>query len=162
MPNSLIPAWLGGQKYGRQSEYLEVLWASGDNVNHDASVATVQKNLDAAGITVPAGDIVNGVYDSFGAFYALPECIVSNPTNVVNKGLGEAEESDDASEEVQMGRLRQRGGNGKRAVDSGDIVTVKARRSDGVEKDLIIRAAEEDSVQLLMQRFTEELGVSCR
>lgn len=29
------------------------------------------------------------------------------------------------------------------------LVTVKARRSDGVERDLVIRAAEEDSVRSL-------------
>jgi hypothetical protein len=140
---------------------LEVLWTDGDDVNHDGGVATAQKILDAAGITLPTGDMVNGAYDGFGAFYALPECIVSDPTNLVSKALGEAKQPNGASDEVDTERLRQRGRKGKNVVNPEDMVTVKARRSDGVERDLVIRAAEKDSVRSLTQRFTEELGVSC-
>jgi Ubiquitin-binding domain len=138
---------------------LDVLWTDGDDVNHDGGVATAQKILDAAGITLPTGDMVNGAYDGFGAFYALPECIVSDPTNLVSKALGEAKQPNGASDEVDTDRLTS--GKGKKVVNPEDMVTVKARRSDGVERDLVIRAAEEDSVRSLTQRFTEELGVSC-
>jgi hypothetical protein len=103
--------------------------------------------------------MVNGAYDGFGAFYALPECIVSDPTNLVSKALGEAKQPNGASDEVDTDRLTS--GKGKKVVNPEDMVTVKARRSDGVERDLVIRAAEEDSVRSLTQRFTEELGVSC-
>jgi hypothetical protein len=125
---------------------LEVLCTDGDDVNHDGGVATAQKILDAAGITLPAGDMVNGAYDGFGAFYPLPECIVSDPTNLVSETLGEAKQPNGASDEVDAERLRQRGGKAKKVVNPEDMVTVKASRSDGVKTDLVIRAADEDSV----------------
>ncbi|KAL4775025.1 hypothetical protein BDW60DRAFT_181014 [Aspergillus nidulans var. acristatus] len=51
---------------------------------------TAQSIIDAAGVTVPTGDLCQGVYDEQGVLYRLPRCIVSDPVNIVvgDVGLG--------------------------------------------------------------------------
>ena len=47
-------------------------------------IATAQSIIDAAGITVPTGDLCEGCYDEQGGLYRLPQCIVSDPENLVD------------------------------------------------------------------------------
>ncbi|KAL4985823.1 hypothetical protein BDW68DRAFT_164418 [Aspergillus falconensis] len=44
---------------------------------------TAQSIIDAAGVTVPTGDLCQGVYDEQGVLYRLPRCIVSDPVDIV-------------------------------------------------------------------------------
>lgn len=44
--------------------------------------ASAQSVIDAAGITVPTGDLCDGCYDEGGALYKLPEHIVADPTDL--------------------------------------------------------------------------------
>ncbi|KAL4925874.1 ubiquitin domain-containing protein [Aspergillus undulatus] len=53
---------------------------------------TAQSIVDAAGVTVPTGDLCQGVYDEQGVLYRLPRCIVSDPENIVAGDLSEEEE----------------------------------------------------------------------
>ncbi|KAL4905977.1 hypothetical protein BDW74DRAFT_167604 [Aspergillus multicolor] len=73
-------------------------------------VETAQSIVDAAGVTVPTGDLCQGVYDEQGVLYRLPRCVVSDPVNMVVGGADDAERSDrgsesdgDGSEEVDVG-----------------------------------------------------------
>jgi hypothetical protein len=122
----------------------------------DGGLATAQQILTAAEITVPSGDLADGAYDGFGAFYALPEHIVSDPVDIVAteapKAADQAEGSGD-TKEVPIVET-------KRVINPEDRITVKARRSDGVVKDLSITASKKDSIQFLGERFTEAAKVS--
>ncbi|KAL4809543.1 hypothetical protein BDV18DRAFT_132288 [Aspergillus unguis] len=55
--------------------------------------ATAQSIIDAAGVTVPTGDLCQGVYDEQGVLYRLPRCIVSDPDNIV-EGVGDGDGSE--------------------------------------------------------------------
>ncbi|KLU85207.1 hypothetical protein MAPG_04237 [Magnaporthiopsis poae ATCC 64411] len=54
------------------------------NQDQDEALATAQSILSAAEITLPSGDLAQGVYDALGNYYSLPEWIVSDPLNVVD------------------------------------------------------------------------------
>lgn len=45
-------------------------------------IATAQGILDAAAITLPTGNLVDGCYDEIGNLYRLPEVVVSDPGNL--------------------------------------------------------------------------------
>jgi hypothetical protein len=40
-------------------------------------------------VTVPTGDLCQGVYDEQGVLYRLPRCIVSDPENIVVERVGD-------------------------------------------------------------------------
>lgn len=48
----------------------------------DGDIASAQSVVDAAGITVPTGDVCDGCYDEGGALYKLPEYVVADPSNM--------------------------------------------------------------------------------
>jgi hypothetical protein len=147
---------------------LEILWSGGDDMEHDGGLATAQQILDAAGITVPTGDMHGGVYDEMGAYYQLPEHIVSDPTTVVDdtpvvdipRQSEQADGGTDADEENAEELRRRREDRGKGVDAPEDMVVVKARRSDGIAQDLEIRVAKKESVRLLTRKFYEESQVS--
>ncbi|KAL4976371.1 hypothetical protein BDW66DRAFT_53267 [Aspergillus desertorum] len=77
---------------------------------------TAQSIIDAAGVTVPTGDLCQGVYDEQGVLYRLPRCIVSDPLNIVvgdggvggsgsasGSGSGSVSDTSDAEGEVDVG-----------------------------------------------------------
>lgn len=130
---------------------MEVIWRDEDN----AGLATAQSILSAADITIPTGDLANGVYDSFGNFYPLPEYVVADPLNMAavpvvlddeDAGKSEGEESED--------ELKRRDEKGK-----GVMVELKARLSDGGGHDLVLRVGKDDSVRLVTKRIMEASGV---
>jgi hypothetical protein len=125
---------------------LEVLWRKGDLHEDDGGLATAQSILTAADITIPTGDLANGVYDSFGNFYPLPEYVVSDPV----KMEGKSEEEEESEDE-----LKRRDEKGK-----GVMVELKARLSDGGGRDLVLRVGKDDSVRLVTKRIMEASGVS--
>lgn len=53
---------------------------------------TGQGILDAAGITLPTGNLVDGCYDEVGNLYRLSEVVVSDPVNMRRDEGGESEE----------------------------------------------------------------------
>lgn len=123
---------------------------------------TAQGVLDAAGVTLPRGDLVRGAYDEMGNFYQLPEQIISDPVNLVAespeaahedvKGAGEEETDEDELE-------RRREEKGKGVLKSGDAIRVKARLSDRGGPDVQILMGKEESVRVLARRVQEEIGV---
>ncbi|KAL8289059.1 hypothetical protein RB597_000914 [Gaeumannomyces tritici] len=54
------------------------------NQDQDEALATAQSILSAAEITLPSGDLAQGVYDALGNYYSLPEWVVSDPLNAVD------------------------------------------------------------------------------
>ncbi|KAL4790238.1 hypothetical protein BDV19DRAFT_372658 [Aspergillus venezuelensis] len=59
---------------------------------------TAQSIIDAAGVTVPTGDLCQGVYDERGVLYRLPRCIVSDPLNMVAGELDDEDENESGGE----------------------------------------------------------------
>lgn len=135
-------------------------------------MATAQGILKAAEVTLPTGDLSNGVYDSLGNYYALPEWVVCDPTNVVNngevqrqsaaqddKGEGDLTGDDTAEELDEDEALRRREEKGKAVVDMKNLVKVRARLSEN-HPDVIISIDADESVRSLARRIVEESGVS--
>ncbi|KAL9018283.1 MAG: hypothetical protein Q9185_004386 [Variospora sp. 1 TL-2023] len=52
----------------------------------EGDVQDAQGVLDASGVTVPTGDLVDGCYDEQGALYQLPAWVVAEPERVVEDG----------------------------------------------------------------------------
>jgi hypothetical protein len=125
-------------------------------MDSDGGLATAQQILTAAEITVPSGDLADGAYDKFGAYYPLPEHIVSDPVNILEasglKSADGAEGSGDSKEEPIPEEAQ--------VVRPEDKISIRARRSDGVVKDLLISASKRDSIQVLTIKFTEAAKVS--
>ncbi|KAI9677327.1 MAG: hypothetical protein M1829_002670 [Trizodia sp. TS-e1964] len=69
-------------------------------------IPMAQTILDAAGCTVPTGDLVNGVYDERGNYYQLPEYCLSDPTNLAPPSvhLVEADSNPPRRRENRRGR----------------------------------------------------------
>jgi hypothetical protein len=141
---------------------LELLWAEGDDggESDDGSVATAQTVLEAAGITIPTGNLRDGVYDAFGAYYKLDDWVVSYPTNMVqvdgeDKDVGD--ESEGAVDEEEA--IRRREEKGKAVISEADMIRVKARLSDSGD-DVVVKVGKDDSVRQLTKRVFEESGVS--
>lgn len=104
--------------------------------------ATAQTIIDAVGATLPTGDLADGVYDSLGAYYGIPEWVVCDPVNVAEEGE-EAEVEDDDE------------GKGKVVVTERDTVKVTTRLSERGGIDVRVRIGREDSVKTLARMVTE-------
>lgn len=142
----------------------------------DAGLVTAQGLLRAAEVTLPTGDMSNGVYDALGSYYALPEWIVSDPTNIVEDDDEAQRESVDKDDKVDKGEddltgedtaeevdedeaLRRREEKGKAVVDVKNLVKVRARLSDNCP-DVVIAINAEETVRSLARRIAEDAGVS--
>ncbi|MCJ1406927.1 hypothetical protein MMC19_000997 [Ptychographa xylographoides] len=135
----------------------------------DGEVQTAQGVLDAAGVTVPTGDLVGGVYDEGGEFYQLPEAVIADPENVVtDEGDGDGEERKGGLEadaeadgrdlnEEELERRREEKGKG--VLKSGDLMRVKARLSDRGGPDVLVTLSKEQSVRVLVRKIQEEAGI---
>lgn len=161
---------------------LEVLWGADgslpngeDSRNGDESndaLATAQSILKAAEVTLPTGDLSNGVYDALGNYYALPEWIVCDPLNVAeernakNKSdVGRKGEDDmtgeDTTEEIDEDEaLRRREEKGKAVADIKNMMKVRARLSENLP-DVIVSVGLEETVRIFAKRVAEESSVSC-
>ncbi|KAI1377023.1 hypothetical protein F4677DRAFT_64753 [Hypoxylon crocopeplum] len=161
---------------------LEILWetslsrsAGGEPRDDDdgtGGLATAQSILRAAEVTLPTGDLSNGVYDSLGNYYALPEWIVSDPVNVAEEGAtknskgGVGRKGDDnlTGEDDTVGDLdddeatRRREEKGKGVIDVKNMVKVRARLSENLP-DVIISVGPEESVRSVARKVAEESGL---
>ncbi|MCJ1394715.1 hypothetical protein MMC18_007595 [Xylographa bjoerkii] len=128
----------------------------------DGDVETAQGILDAAGVTVPTGDLVNGVYDEAGNFYQMPEPVVSDPDNVMVEDDGAVEAEIAKGEEGEMDEEeleRRREEKGKGVLKSGDLVKLRARLSDRGGPDVVIMLSKEQSVRVLIRKIQDEIGI---
>ena len=130
-------------------------------------LATAQSFIDAAGITVPTGDLCQGCYDEQGVLYRLPQCIVSDPENIVRSD----EEPDDfdtddgklSSDEASGDELiaddieRRRDEKGK--TSERDLIRIRARLSDRGGPDIILSVVKTMNVGLIARKVQQEAGV---
>lgn len=142
-------------------------------------LATAQSIVDAAGVTVPTGDLCEGCYDEQGVLYRLPQCIVSDPENMVQGDSAETEATDDSggpdedTEALSDGKLatddasadeliaedmeRRRDEKGK--TSERDLIRVQARLSDREGPDLKFLIGKGQTVGFLARKVQQEAGV---
>ena len=134
------------------------------------ALATAQSILSAADITLPTGDLAQGAYDALGNYYSLPEYVVCDPQNIAEsagpgEGLGDTKvdltadleedgEGIEAVDEVE----RRREEKGKAVIDAKDLITVRARLSDG-SKDVNVSLGKGESVRSLAAYIAEKAKV---
>ncbi|OJI97423.1 hypothetical protein ASPVEDRAFT_292674 [Aspergillus versicolor CBS 583.65] len=141
--------------------------------------ATAQSIIDAAGVTVPTGDLCQGCYDEQGVLYRLPRCIVSDPDNIVvdadedgstdgeDVDVGfEAEDRKDFGDEVESGDelIAEDGESERRRDEKGkaserDLIRVKARLSDRDGEDLVVTVNKAQNVGFLARKVQQEVGI---
>lgn len=136
----------------------------------DDDLATAQSIIDAAGITVPTGDLCQGCYDEQGALYRLPQCVVSDPENMV-----QADHADEYSDEDDddMSKLTGDDASGdelisddleKRRDEKGktserDLISVRARLSDRGGLDLVVSVGKNRSVGFIARKIRQEADI---
>lgn len=116
--------------------------------------------LTAAEISLPTGNMLNGAYDSLGNYYALPEWVISDPQNMVERdqdkdGIDDDETQGDG-EDGEMGKEEK----GKE-VDEGEPVQVRARLSE-TGNDISVTVSSTDLVRTVIKKMATEAKVcSC-
>lgn len=140
--------------------------------SNDEGLATAQTILSAAEISLPTGNLVNGVYDSLGNYYQLPEWVVSDPSDVVDDdtddtrdakgelagieddtGAGEEDENDDQEAE------QRRAEKGKAVVDERELITVRARLSE-TGRDFQVSVCKTETVRSVAKKLAQVSSVS--
>jgi hypothetical protein len=129
---------------------------------------TAQTILDAAGITIPTGDLAEGAYDEFGNYYTVPEQCLSDPLNIVttpDNTMSCLKITDDEDDEENLDTdedeiERRREEKGKKVVHAAETYTVKARLSDRGGPDVQIGLGKDQTVRVLARKVQEEAGVS--
>lgn len=159
---------------------LQVLWdpvgqgAAGDGTN---GLATAESMLHAADITLPTGNLAQGVYDILGNYYPLPEWVVANPENLVEDDTdgetddlgtshGEADHEDvkgdliddDSDEFDEHEAAKKREEKGKAVVQVQDLIHVRARLSEN-GRDYTVSVGKTDPVRTLAWRLHEAATV---
>ncbi|MCJ1314270.1 hypothetical protein MMC25_007950 [Agyrium rufum] len=141
----------------------------------EGEIDTAQGILDASGVTVPTGDLINGVYDEHGNLYHLPEVVASYPDNmveeekstVVGEEDGDGEDDDDDPDDdglpgeqiSEEEKERRREEKGKTVLKSGEGIKVRARLSDRGGPDVVVEVAKEQTVRFLIRRIQSEVGI---
>ncbi|PHH80842.1 hypothetical protein CDD80_6401 [Ophiocordyceps camponoti-rufipedis] len=118
-----------------------------DDSNHDYhdALATAQSILSAADISLPTGDLANGVYDSLGNYYQLPYWVVADPTNLVIESEGHPKDTSpmDTDQVDSDDALRRRAEKGKAVVHLHEHVVLRARLSEtGRDIELAVHKAD--------------------
>lgn len=152
---------------------LQQLWTpiSPDKSN-DEGLTTAQTILSAAEISLPTGNLINGVYDSLGNYYQLPEWVVSDPSDVVDDdtddtrdakgelagidddtGAGEEDYNDDPEAE------QRRAEKGKAVVDERELITVRARLSE-TGRDFQVNVSKTDTVRSVAKKLAQVSSLS--
>ncbi|KAJ5664397.1 hypothetical protein N7507_005128 [Penicillium longicatenatum] len=152
------------------------IWAalsSAISLIQSGDLVTAQGIIDAAGVTIPTGDLCEGCYDEQGVLYRLPQCIVSDPENIA-RGEGHSPASGSVREEDSDGKLatddassdeliaaqaleRRRDEKGK--TSERDLIRVFARLSDRDGPDLMMLVGKSQSVGFLARKVHQEAGL---
>ncbi len=142
---------------------LQVLWEPPTQETNDdgqTALQTAQTMLTAAEISLPTGNLVNGAYDSFGNYYALPEWVVSDPQNIVeyDHGKDDLDGGDDETqgdgEDGEMSKEEK----GKDVVDDGKQIQVRARLSE-TGNDITVSVSKTDIVRSVIKQMAAEAKV---
>lgn len=139
---------------------------------HVNDLATAQSIIDAAGVTVPTGDLCQGCYDEQGALYRLPRCIVSDPENMVQEEEASRRDDgyddfdtddsklslDEASGDELIGGDSEDRSDEKGKISERDLIRVTARLSDS-GSDVVVSVGKNQTVALIARRVQQEAGV---
>ena len=142
--------------------------------------------LDAAGVTLPTGSLVQGGYDEIGGLYRVPAWTLGDPENLLLAETTDAETTtiaqpgdDGAEKEALLMGEREVGGEdaladpaqdterreakGKaKAVPDEDAVRIRCRLSDRGGPDVVIMLGKTQPVSVLARRVRDEASVSPR
>lgn len=161
---------------------LQVIWDPTQDQDGQEGLGTAQTILSAAEILLPTGDLANGVYDSLGNYYALPEWIVCDPVNVVvdDEQDEEADDiraeglkrelsaggddttaggDDDDDDDISMATGEDKREKGKEIIDVAEQITLRARLSEN-GRDYKITAGKSEHVRSIAKKICEEAAVS--
>ncbi|KAJ4385417.1 hypothetical protein N0V93_009845 [Gnomoniopsis smithogilvyi] len=151
---------------------LEVLWTSQRDTEEeddgeeggDVALATAQTILTAAGVTLPTGNLADGVYDDLGNYYQLPAYVVADPVDFIaeeQEGMKEETKdvvvAEDGRDDEEEEARRRREEKGKNVVDRRAQISVVIRLSDGA-KDLKLHVGKEEAVRSIVRTVREETG----
>ncbi|KAJ5578067.1 uncharacterized protein N7459_007031 [Penicillium hispanicum] len=179
--------WSRAQLDRERREFFETrvtgrpeVWAalsSAISLMQAGDLTTAQGIVDAAGVTIPTGDLCEGCYDEQGVLYRLPQCIVSDPENIVKTASGgatpdKAEQvedtealsdgklaTDDASGDELIAEDIERRRDEKGKTSERDLIRVQARLSDRDGPDLVMLVGKGQSVGFLARKVQQEAGV---
>lgn len=134
----------------------------------DGEMATAQGIVDAAGVTVPTGDLADGAYDEGGVFYRLPEHVVSDPLDLVADDDVDPDE-DGEGDGTLCGLDEDLDADSKFVADDSedeldgkvDGISVVVRLSDR-GRDIAVSLGKHASVAALERRLRHEAKVSGR
>lgn len=123
--------------------------------------------LSAAEISLPTGDLANGVYDALGNYYQLPEWAVSDPQNVGEdqetgaKGdISTAGDDTAADEELSDDELDgKKQEKGKEVDEVQKLVKLRARLSENGH-DINVKVSESETVRSVAKKIALEANVS--
>lgn len=164
------------------------IWGALKNVSEllrEGELATAQGILEAAGVTIPTGNLVEGCYDEAGNLYRLPETIILDPLNVIADettrrrdrnsnmdgdtmvGLSEAKnaaldsrQAQDVEKEKEDSEATERRREEKGKASERDAVKVRCRLSDRGGPDVVVLLGRNQTVGTLARRITSETDVS--
>ncbi|KAM0295079.1 hypothetical protein ACHAPM_011019 [Fusarium culmorum] len=149
---------------------LQVLWdPASQDAQDDGSngLATAQMILSAAEISLPTGDLANGVYDALGNYYQLPEWAVSDPQNVGEdqetgaKGdISTAGDDTAADEELSDDELDgKKQEKGKEVGEVQKLVKLRARLSENGH-DINVKVSESETVRSVAKKIALEADLA--
>ncbi|KAJ3495785.1 hypothetical protein NLG97_g3145 [Lecanicillium saksenae] len=141
---------------------LQVLWEPPTQETNDSgqtALQTAQSMLNAAEISLPTGNMMNGAYDSLGNYYALPEWVISDPQNMVEydhdkDGLSGDDETQGDGEDGELSREEK----GK-DVDEGEQIQIRARLSES-GSDIAVSVYKTDLVRTVIRKMATEAKLS--
>jgi hypothetical protein len=149
---------------------LQVLWdPRSQDAQDDGSngLATAQMILSAAEVSLPTGDLANGVYDALGNYYQLPEWAVSDPQNIQedqatgSKGdistMGDNTAADEELSDDEIDGKKQE--KGKEVDEVKELVKLRARLSENGQ-DVNVDISESETVRSVAKKIALEADVS--
>ncbi|KAI9881042.1 MAG: hypothetical protein M1830_008924 [Pleopsidium flavum] len=145
---------------GRQEIWCTLKMVVGLMMGGD--LETAQGIIDAAGVTLPRGDLISGAYDEMGNFYQMPELVISDPANVISgshEGVIEDAKTERGEEIDEEELERRREEKGKGVLKTGDTIKIKARLSDRGGPDVQILLGKDQNVRVLARKVQEEAGI---
>ncbi|TGZ84123.1 hypothetical protein EX30DRAFT_338686 [Ascodesmis nigricans] len=138
----------------------------------NGDVSMTQEIVNAAGITVPTGDLTKGVYDQQGNVYIIPKFCISYPTNLLPEGQenssshhGHDDHHDDepdpteitlqvaASFDPSLDIQKQE----PLAAEPEHILRARLSNQDG--RDVRIHFNSKDSVRIISARIAEKENI---
>ncbi|KAL9109355.1 MAG: hypothetical protein Q9227_005985 [Pyrenula ochraceoflavens] len=182
--------WTASQLARERTEFFETrvsgrreIWEAiqgATELMRNGDLETAQAIVNAAGLILTTGDLVDGGYDSLGALYRIPEQVLQDPDDIVPEddpraqqidpnaisevegkapidGETDAEEEDDAlgKEGLETTVLVDKGKESER-----DSLKVKCRLSDRGGPDVVVMLGKSQNVGTLAGRVHAQAGVS--